>query len=92
MRIVEKGRIYMLKNFSGSNYQELRFNRRRYDGTYSEGTTVEEVLYMLRDKFYHFQSIAPSEYNLRCIARFDECLTDCYARLNEKKENLKDKE
>lgn len=92
MKIIESGRIYMVKNFSGSTYQEIKFNRRRYDGTYSEGTTVEELLRVLRDKFYHFDRIAPSDYNKLCIEAIDSCISNCLLRLQEKKESLKDKE
>lgn len=92
MRIIEVGRIYQVKNFTGNGYQEIKFNRRRYDGTYSEGTTVEELLRVLRDKFYHFDRIAPSEHNKLCIEAVDACISYCLLRLAEKKESLKDKE
>lgn len=92
MKIIESGRIYMVKNFSGSTYQELKFNRRRFDGTYSEGTTVEELLRVLRDKFYHFDRIAPSNSNKLCIEAVEACISACLLRLQEKKDNLnKDK-
>lgn len=92
MVIKEKGRIYLVQNYNGNGYQELKFNRRRYDGTYSEGTTVEELLRVLRDKFYHFQSKVPSEYNKLCIEAVEACITACNLRLTDKKEFLKDKE
>jgi hypothetical protein len=92
MKILEAGRIYLLKNFSGNGYQEVRFNRKRFDNTYAEGTTVEELLRVLRDKFYHFDKISPSPHNKLCIQKIDDCLSLMLLRLSEKKESLKDKE
>lgn len=91
MRILESGRIYLLKNFNGNGYQEIKFNRRRFDGTYSEGTTVEEMIRVLRDKFYHFERIAPSSSNKECIAFLDGCLASCLQRLQDKRDSLKEK-
>lgn len=92
MRIIEQGRIYQVKNFTGNGYQEIKFNRKKHNGEYLEGTTVEELLRVLRDKFYHFDRIAPSEHNKLCIEYVDSCLRVLLIRLAEKKENLnKDK-
>jgi hypothetical protein len=88
MRIIEAGRLYLLKNFSGNGHQEIKFNRRRFDGTYSEGTTVEELLRVLRDKFYHFDNIAPSPHNKLCIQKIEDCLSLMLLRLAEKKDTL----
>ena len=92
MKILEQGRIYLVKNFSGNGYQEIKFNRKKYNGEYLEGTTVEELLRVLRDKFYHFDRIEPSEHNKLCIEAVDSCLRECLLRLGMKKELLKDKE
>jgi len=91
VRIIESGRIYQVKNFTGNGYQEIKFNRKRYDGTYSEGTTTEELLRVLRDKFYHFNRIAPSSENEACIEHLDACLRLLLIRLANKKEYLKEK-
>lgn len=91
MIVRDPGRVYLLRNFS-SGYQELAFTRKRYDGTFADGTTVEELLRVLRDKFYHFNSVNPSEQNVECITHLDVCLELCLSRLNVKRETLRDKE
>jgi hypothetical protein len=88
MRVLEEGRVYAVRNFDSDGYQEIKFTRRRHDGNFSEGTTVEELIRVLRDKFYHFNSIAPSLNNTACIDMCDEMLRECLNRLNKKKEDV----
>lgn len=88
MKILESGRVYLVKNFSGNGYQEIKFNKKMYSGTYIEGTTVEELLRVLRDKFYHFDKVVPSEHNKLCIEAIDSCIRYCLLRLQEKKDSL----
>lgn len=88
MRVLEEGRVYAVRNFDSDAYQELKFTRRRYDGSFSDGTTVEELIRVLRDKFYHFNRIAPSLQNEACITYCDEMLRECLSRLNKKKEDV----
>jgi hypothetical protein len=84
MIVVENGRIYKVRNFK-EGYQEIRFTRKRYDGSFADGTTVEELLHTLKHKFYHFQGINPSEHNTLCIEAIQFMLAQCQARLEEKK-------
>jgi hypothetical protein len=84
MIIVENGRIYKVRNFK-QGYQEVKFTRKRYDGSFADGTTVEELLHVLKHKFYHFQGVNPSDYNEACINHVREMLYLCEQRLEEKK-------
>lgn len=91
MIVKKRGMIYLARNF-GSGYQEIKFTRKRPDGTFADGTTVEELLLVLRDKFYHFQSVNPSESNEQSIKLLTVILDLCYERLQAKKDSLRDKE
>jgi uncharacterized protein YfeS len=84
MIVVENGRIYKVRNFK-QGYQELRFTRKRYDGSFADGTTVEELLHVLKHKFYHFQGVNPSDYNEACINHVREMLYLCEQRLEDKR-------
>lgn len=86
MKILEDGRIYGLRNFTGDDHQEVRFTRKRYDGSFSNGTTVEEVIRMLRDKFFHFNTIEHSEENTACIKMCEAMLRQMMIRLERKKD------
>jgi hypothetical protein len=84
MIVVDNGRVYKVRNFK-EGYQEVRFTRKRYDGSFADGTTVEELLHVLKHKFYHFQGINPSEYNEKSIEMIVDILHMCQLRLEEKK-------
>lgn len=84
MIVRENGRIYSLRNFK-DGYQEVRFTRKRYDGTFADGTTVEELLHVLKHKFIHFQGVNPSEHNEKSIELVREILYLCHLRLEEKR-------
>jgi hypothetical protein len=84
MIVLENGRVYKVRNFK-EGYQEVRFTRKRYDGSFADGTTVEELLHVLKHKFNHFQGINPSEHNENSINLISEILYLCHLRLEEKK-------
>ena len=91
MIIKKRGMHYLIRNF-GSGYQELKFTRKRPDGSFADGTTIEEVILVTRDKLYHFQSVNPSTYNEQMIKLTDIMLELCASRLQSKRDSLKDKE
>lgn len=84
MRVIKNGQIYQARNFS-EGYQEVRFTRKRYDGSFADGTTVEELLHILKHKFIHFQSVNPSEHNEKSIEMVREILYLCHLRLEDKR-------
>jgi hypothetical protein len=90
MRVLEEGRIYEVRNFNSDEYQEIRFTRKRYDGSFADGTTVEELVRVLRDKFYHFNRISPSKENEACIHMCDGMLREMIGRLSNKRKALED--
>lgn len=91
MRVLEKGRVYEVRNFDGNEYQEIRFTRKRYDGTFADGTTVEELIRVLRDKFFHFNSIEHCSENDACIKMCDGMLRQMVYRLENKKKQNEDR-
>lgn len=88
MIIKKRGMHYLVRNF-GSGYQEIKFTRKRPDGTFADGTTIEELVYVVRDKLYHFQSVNPSEFNEKMLLLTEEILQLCNDRLQAKRESLK---
>jgi hypothetical protein len=88
MKIVEEGRVYGVRNFDSDDHQTIKFTRKRYDGTFSDGTTVEEIIRMLRDKFYHFNKISPSKENDACIHMCDGMLRQMIVRLENKRKEI----
>lgn len=86
MKILENGRVYALRNFDSDEYQEIKFTRKRYDGTFADGTIVEEVIRMLRDKFFHFNGIEYSDENTACIKMCEAMLRQMHIRLEKKRD------
>lgn len=87
MIVKKRGMHYLLRNF-GAGYQEVKFTRKRPDGSFADGTTIEEVLFVLRDKLYHFQTVNPSDYNSQMIKLIEMCQDICIERLQAKKDSL----
>lgn len=66
MQIVKPGIVYRLFNFgSTTEFQEIRFTEKQNSG-YIQGTTNEEVVNMLIDRFYELQKRKFSVEN-QCI-------------------------
>lgn len=86
MKVLEEGRVYEVRNFNSDEYQKIRFTRKRYDGSFADGTTVEELIRVLRDKFYHFNGIEYSEENTACIKMCDGMLRQMIKRLEKKRD------
>ena len=51
MQSTKPGIAYKLFNFKSDDYQEVRFTE-KVDGQYVAGTTNEEVIEMMIDRFY----------------------------------------
>lgn len=90
MIVIENGRVYKVRNFK-DGYQAIQFTRKRYDGSFADGTTVEELLHVLKHKFNHFQSVNPSEYNEESIRLVREILYLCHLRLEDKRRTNDDR-
>jgi hypothetical protein len=90
MIVKKRGMHYLLRNF-GSGYQEIKFTRKRPDGTFSDGTIIEELILVVNDKLYHFQSVNPSNYNEEMIKLTQIMLELCQERLQNKKDSLNGK-
>jgi hypothetical protein len=86
MIVKEHGRIYLVRNFDGKEYQTIKFNKKKYNGEYLAGTTVEELILVLKHKFLEFEKIASSEFNQANAKLCQEMLYNCYLRLEGKKE------
>jgi hypothetical protein len=88
MVIKENGRIYLVRNFDGKEYQTIKFNKKRFDGSYASGTTVEELILVLKHKFLEFDKISPSDYNKDNAKLCQEMMHNCYLRLEEKRDDV----
>lgn len=90
MKVVTPGAKYEVKDFSGGGSQVICFNHKdRKTGDYVNGTTVEELLLVLKHKLEHFQRIAPSEYNAASLEHLQHIRGEFYARLQEKIDHVK---
>ena len=88
MKAIDPGVEYALQNFNSEETQSLRFVAKK-DGQYQAGTTNEEVINMLIDRFYHLQKVNPSSENqiiLNDLKRIRQMLAK---RLSTKIANLK---
>jgi hypothetical protein len=88
MIVKENGRTYLVRSFDGKEYQTIKFNKKRYDGSYASGTTVEELILVLKHKFLEFDKISPSEFNKDNVKLCQEMMYNCYLRLEGKKEDV----
>lgn len=84
MQIIKPGIIYRLFNFgSPTDFQEIRFTEKITSG-YSPGTTNEEVVNMLIDRFYELQKRKFSVEN-QCIIILLRSIRDLMKKRLEKK-------
>lgn len=86
MRILEKGHKYQLDNVAGPEGQVITFVRKEAEAngilvTAENGTTNEEVLAMLIDRFEHLNSLLPCRENENIISYLQRALE----KLNQRK-------
>jgi len=55
MEVIKEGVRFRLSNFDKKSYQEIVFTHKLPNGEYVEGTTNEEVVSMLIERFYGLQ-------------------------------------
>lgn len=71
MEIIRSGVEYRLQNFGKETQQTLIFTERTADGL-NEGTTNEEVISVLIERFYDLQSRATCHENLLILYHLKE--------------------
>ncbi len=88
MEAIEPGVKYELKNFNSEDSQVLQFVSKDKNG-FKEGTTNEEVVNMMIDRFYSLQKKAFSVENQVIIESFKSIRRQLAKRLTNKVEKLK---
>ena len=88
MEAEKKGTFYRLFNFKSSNYQTLKFTE-KVDGEHVPGTTNEEVVEMLVDRFEHLNTRRWSVENELILSLLHVIRTTLRRRLSRKIQNVK---
>jgi len=89
MEAIEPGVVYDLKNFNTDSYQRLTFVSKGPEG-FIKGTTNEEVVNMMIDRFYSLQKRSFSVENQVIIENLKGVRRMLAKRLTNKVEKLKD--
>jgi len=63
MIIVKEGTVFELVNYYGKGTQPVQFTEKLLKGGYSNGTTNEEVVNMMIERFCHLQKVRYSPEN-----------------------------
>jgi len=88
MEAEKRGIFYRLFNFKSSTYQTIRFTE-KVDGEYIPGTTNEEVVDMLVDRFQHLNDRSWSVENELVLSLLQVIKTTLRRRLSRKIQNVK---
>jgi len=88
MEAIKPGILYKLFNFKSEEYQEIRFTE-KVDGKYISGTTNEEVVEMLIDRFYELNKKRFSTENQVVILLLKAIRQQLGKRLSRKIDNVK---
>ena len=88
MEAEKKGVFYRLFNFKSSTYQTVRFTE-KVDGEYVPGTTNEEVVDMLIDRFEHLSRRSWSVENELVLSLLHVIKNTLRRRLSRKIQNVK---
>ena len=88
MESTKPGIAYRLFNFKSNDFQELRFTEKS-NGEYISGTTNEEVIDMLIDRFYELNKKSFSSENQVVILLLKLIRQQLNKRLNRKIDNVK---
>lgn len=88
MQSIKPGIVYRLFNFKSEDFQEIRFTE-KVDGKYVPGTTNEEVIEMLIDRFYQLNKKSFSTENQLVIMLLKIIRQQLSKRLSRKIDNVK---
>lgn len=88
MEAIKPGILYKLFNFKSEESQEIRFTE-KVDGVYVSGTTNEEVVDMLIDRFYELNKKRFSTENQVVILLLKVIRQQLGKRLSKKIDNVK---
>lgn len=76
--------VYELSNFKPEDGKEsvqpVAFYKLSEDGTYENGTTVEELLRLAAERLGDLHNRLPSSYNVEAIKKIQEALGHLHAR------------
>ncbi len=86
MKEIKEGVIYELSNF-GSGTQIVKFTE-KVEGTFNDGTTNEEVINMLIERFYTLQKKNYSTENAAILIMLKNVRKLLATRFKRKKENI----
>lgn len=89
MKVIKEGVEFELSNFNGDSTQLIKFTEKLLTGGYSNGTTNEEVIDMLIERFYHLQKAKYSAENQHIIFLLKEIRRLLRKRLARKVQNVK---
>lgn len=92
MKIVERGHVYQLDHLDNSGSQTVTFIKKEIDPENSEGamrtaiegTTNEEVLYMLLDRLEYLNEKFENHHNVNAIHHIKEALNELNMRTAER--------
>jgi len=88
MQSTKPGIAYKLFNFKSDDYQEVRFTE-KVDGQYVAGTTNEEVIEIMIDRFYQINKKSFSTENKVVILLLKVVRQQLSKRLSRKIDNVK---
>ncbi len=89
MKIVKEGSVFELVNYDGKGIQQVQFTEKLPEGGYSNGTTNEEVINMLIERFYHLQKVRYSPENQHTLFLLKDIRRLLFKRLAKKVQNVK---
>lgn len=90
MQTEKEGFVYRLFDFkSEEHYQTVKFTEKTTDGKFNPGTTNEEVVQMLIERFYYLQKNNWSAENATIIILLKSVRQLLAKRLNRKIEKVK---
>lgn len=89
MKVIKEGTEFELTNFNGEGSQLIKFTEKLPNGCYSNGTTNEEVINMLIERFYHLQKMRYSPENQHAIFLLKDVRRLLFKRLQRKVQNVK---
>jgi hypothetical protein len=89
MQVIKEGTEFQLSNFNGDGSQTIKFTEKLPEGGYSNGTTNEEVISMMIERFYHLQKARYSPENQHAIFLLKDIRRLLHKRLQKKVQNVK---
>lgn len=88
MKVVKECVEYELKNFESGKTQTVRFTEKLEDGTFIDGTTNEEVIDMLIERFFSLQRKNYYVENQIILSYLKNIRKELSKRYKRKKENI----